>query len=421
MNADRFSDHPDIVVVGAGAAGLSATRTLQKQGITVTLVEASNRIGGRAWTDTATFGVPYDVGAHWLHNNLLNPYNEYGKRNGFEVYRDPNNIHFSGGNAIITDEISPLLSSIDQLYEAIEAAATRPSDKSVEEATRHILGHWAPTAKFVVGTWSMGKELNEISSSDMWELEDDHIDWFCKEGFGSLVAHYGSGIPVSLNTAVQKIDWSGNKVTVETTKGTLRCRAVILTVSTGVLSSGNIAFSPALPVSKQESFNAISMGNYEHICLQFSGDVFQLGADAYILRLIEHGEHGFGGLLNSSGSGLAYCDFGGDHAKEISQESEQAQVDYTLGELREIFGSHIDRAFVKGAATSWGSNQFTCGSYASAVPGAYKLRKILRKPVAKRIFFAGEACHQTLWASVGGAHLSGVKIATKVASQLASV
>ena len=78
--------HPDIVVIGAGAAGLSATRTLQEGGLDVLLLESSNRIGGRAITDTSIFGIPYDLGASWLHTAHLNPFVSYGQQHGFEVY-----------------------------------------------------------------------------------------------------------------------------------------------------------------------------------------------------------------------------------------------------------------------------------------------------------------------------------------------
>ena len=59
--------NPDVVVIGAGAAGLSATAHLISKGKSVLCIEAMNRIGGRCYTDMTTFGVPADLGAHWLH------------------------------------------------------------------------------------------------------------------------------------------------------------------------------------------------------------------------------------------------------------------------------------------------------------------------------------------------------------------
>jgi len=87
-----FSSNPDVIVIGAGAAGLSATSELLKNGYSVVCIEANNKIGGRAYTDNKIFGLPYDVGAHWMQNSQINPFVEYGqtvKNQGFEVYKPP--------------------------------------------------------------------------------------------------------------------------------------------------------------------------------------------------------------------------------------------------------------------------------------------------------------------------------------------
>lgn len=95
-----------------------------------------------------------------------------------------------------------------------------------------------------------------------------------------------------------------------------------------------------------------------------------------------------------------------------------AAIDFALQELRVIFGNAVERHFVKGVATNWGHNPLTLGAYASAAPGKYDQRRILRQPIGDRIWFAGEACSRLEWATVGGAHDSGIEVATKVASAL---
>ena len=87
-----YSSNPDVIVIGAGAAGLAATSHLIENGYSVTCIEANNRIGGRALTNNSIFGVPYDVGAHWIQNSKDNPFREYGeqvKDEGFDVYKPP--------------------------------------------------------------------------------------------------------------------------------------------------------------------------------------------------------------------------------------------------------------------------------------------------------------------------------------------
>ncbi|MEQ8653538.1 MAG: FAD-dependent oxidoreductase [Kiloniellales bacterium] len=123
-------------------------------------------------------------------------------------------------------------------------------------------------------------------------------------------------------------------------------------------------------------------------------------------------------LTNISGSTITYGDVGGRFAEALEREGEAAAVDFALENLRGIFGSAIDKHLVKAVATAWGQNPLVMGAYASAAPGKYHLRKVLRTAVGERLYFAGEACSQYEWATVSGAHQSGIETATKLAKAL---
>ncbi len=113
----------DVVVVGAGVAGLSAARTLLNSGKSVVIVEALARIGGRAFTDIGFFGVPHDVGAHWLHNGRDNPYNAFAIAEGFELSRAPDSMHlFSGQNILDQQAVDELWKTHSQIESAIDHA-----------------------------------------------------------------------------------------------------------------------------------------------------------------------------------------------------------------------------------------------------------------------------------------------------------
>ena len=90
----------------------------------------------------------------------------------------------------------------------------------------------------------------------------------------------------------------------------------------------------------------------------------------------------------------------------------------TDGALKKTYGNDIAKSFVKGNYTRWGKDPWTLGSYASAEPGYYDMRRELRRPVGDRVFFAGEACHPSLWATCAGAYLSGIEIAKAVAKRV---
>ena len=110
---------------------------------------------------------------------------------------------------------------------------------------------------------------------------------------------------------------------------------------------------------------------------------------------------------------MGYFDTGGEFARELEKEGSKVQIDFTMNELRSLFGSDVDKYFVKAASTAWDRNPFTLGSYASAEPGSYHLRKTITESIEERIFFAGEATAEE-YASVSGAHRSGIRAAKEV-------
>lgn len=409
----RASD-VDVVVIGAGAAGLSAARTLIDQGKSVSVLEARARTGGRAYTESNTFGVPYDQGCHWLHVAHLNPWIDYGKKHGFDVYAAPDEEAVYVGNRLATEtEVADLEKARRALYKAIGGAGSRDvSPASVFDITKR----WHQVAANETGAQGMGKDLEHFSCADWWNSEGGK-DWFCKQGFGSLVAHYGREVPVRLSTPVTKVTMNRDGVRVDTTDGTIVAKAVIVTVSTGVLAAGKIVFEPALPDRKREAFERISMGTYNNIALLFSEDVFGLGPDAYLTYEAKT-NRAVGFLTNISGTALTFAYVGGAFGRELEKAGVETAVDFALGELKRTLGNAIQDKFVKGTVSRWGEDPWTLGSYASAEPGAYHLRNELRKPVDKRIFFAGEACHKDMWATCAGAHLSGIDVAKTAAREV---
>ena len=418
------SSEADVVVIGAGAAGLAATRALRERGVSAVTVEASGRIGGRAHTDTRTFGVPYDMGAHWLQLAGKNPFVRYAREHGFTVYPAPNEkTLYTGGTKASPREYDAYHRAYSRVIRAMSAAGRRSADVSPATVVPDV-GKWHDLVHFVIGPWEMGKDFDAFSCEDWWN-SDSGTDWFCKEGYGALLAHGARDLEVHLSTRATTIRWGGKGVSVETDRGILRARACIVTVSTGVLASRDIRFVPELPADKVESFHGISMGAYDHIALLFDENVLGTGADEYILYNADsHGAHSpalMGLLTNVSGTGLTLADVGGDFALALEAAGSEAAIDFAKSELKQIFGTRIDRHLVRAHFTRWGRNALTRGSYASAAPGAYALREVLREPVAERIWFAGEACSPGEWATVAGAHKSGRQTGRRVAVALAAV
>ena len=222
-----------------------------------------------------------------------------------------------------------------------------------------------------------------------------------------------------LNTIVSEIDWSGPYLKIKTNSGTIKSKACIITVSTGVLNSGLINFKPLLPPEKYEAFAGVNLGSYNHIILQFKEDFykyFNIQKDEYFfskINSLSSFPRGFFGTLKLHNSNLSYFDVGGNFALELEQEGEKASIDFVLNTLRSSFGNTIDKYLIKSHATLWGKNKFFVGSYSSAQPGKAHLRNSLKSSVAEKIFFAGEAISSN-YATVHGADLSGKDTALKV-------
>ncbi len=413
--------NPDVVVIGAGAAGIAAAQTLLKKGQTVAVLEATDRIGGRVHTDHSIFGEPYDMGAHWLHIGKANPFVGYGQKHGFDIYRSPDHeILYVGDREASDAEYGLYEKALNHAYSAISRAGEQGRDVSPASVIKRK-DAWDDLAHMVIGPWSMGKDFADFSCAD-WYSGPEGSNWYCREGFGAVWAHGAQGVPVELSTPATGVDWRGKGVRVDTPKGTLQAKACIVTVSTGVLARDTIRFDPALPSKKQESFHGISMGLYNHIAFQFRRNIFGTRDDGYLLfkvgRTDSGSPRGFGMLTNIGGASLSFGDVGGNFARDLEKQGTDAALAYGLEVLRRMFGGGIDKEFVKGHVTTWGQNPYTLGSYASAKPGARTLRSALRAPVGDRIWFAGEACSPDLWATVAGAHKSGVDTAKQMAGKL---
>ena len=363
-----FSSNPDVIVIGAGAAGLAATSHLIENGYSVTCIEADNRIGGRVHTDNDTFGVPYDIGAHWVQNGRYNPFKSYGlkvKDKGFHLYPEQETewLVMDGNKKINGTEDED---SLWAQYDAAEYAISKAANKDIppSEVIPAIHPEWYDTVHLNIGPYSMAKDYSNFSCIDWYNYAPESQDWICKEGYGALVAYRWRNIPVSLNTEAYKINWdNSNNVKVVTNKGTISAKACVVTVSTSAFNSGKIKFTPALPIEKYEAYDAFSCSNYNHVTLQLKDDFYKeykVKPDMYFTPKITtkglKSPEGYCSTMNLHDSKISYFDVGGQFAKDLEKAGSKAGIDFVLQTLRDTFGSDFDKFFVKGHMTSWGKN-----------------------------------------------------------------
>src|SRR5579871_5657723 len=263
----------DIVVIGAGAAGIAAARRIQAANRKVIVVEADTRIGGRCWTDGATFDVPFDRGARWLHNPDTNPVIRLARGAGLTISAAASGQKIRIGQRYArAGETEDFLGALVRANRAIDEAARGRLDVSCASVLPKDLGDWAGTAEFVLGANALGKDLRDVSVMDKVKAQDRNALIGCRQGIGTLIGKLGEGVPVALSTPVSQIGWNNRDVTVETQAGRIAARAAILTVSSNVLISGNIKFTPDLPKRQYDAVTKLSLGSYERIAMQLPGN-----------------------------------------------------------------------------------------------------------------------------------------------------
>ncbi len=402
----------DVVIVGAGAAGIAAARHVMAAGRSVLVLEAAAEPGGRCRTDTATFGLPFDRGARWLYDPDANPIVRHAREAGLTLAPAPRGqkIRIGRRNAR-AGEAEDFLATLVRANRALDAAARGKADVAAATALPGDLGVWEATARFVLGVLRISKDLDEVSAVDRERMGQRMASLVCREGVGALLQRLGEQVPVVLATPARQVSWGGRRMAeVETPQGRVNARAVIVTVSTAMLNADDgIRFVPDLPKRQRDAAARLSLGHLERIAIELPGNPLGLAANDIV---IERATTRATGLLlaNVAGSALSTVDIGGGFARELAAEGEAAMVAFAGEWLAGLFGSEIKAKIGRSAATRWSAAPFVRGAMAAAVPGGAAARGILAEPM-QNLFLAGEACHETLGGTVAGAWASGEQAA----------
>lgn len=403
----------DMAVIGAGAAGLSAARRLAAAGRSVVLIEASQRIGGRAWTQTIE-GMPLDLGCGWLHSAERNPLVDIAGMSGFTIDRSPSAWH---------DQYRDLGFSPSQRHAANETwdALQRrfACDPPASDRAADALDPGGPYNAYLeaVSGYMNGAGLDSLSIADYlaYDRAASETNWRVPEGLGTLIAAQLPPVTVKLATPVTAIDLTGRNVGIETRGGTVRAAAAIVTVSTAVLAAGCITFTPAIDT-------------HRHAATQLPLGI----ADKLFLRLGEgHGLEPETHLLGNpfcSGTGSYYlmpfgrpvieCFFGGQCAEALEGAGLAAAFAFAEDELASLLGSSMRGKLRLLAGSAWKSMDGIGGSYSHALPGQAHCRSMLSKPIGDRLFFAGEATDPSDFSTAHGAWRSGERAAAEVLEAL---
>jgi len=404
----------DVVVIGAGAAGIAAARRLIGHGLRVLVIEARERVGGRAVTAATACSWPVDLGCEWLHSADRNPLTGLARAAGLTVVEKLPD--WGRLRRVHADEAAQAewWAASSAFHRRVAAAAADPVDRPAASLLEPG-GRWNALLN-AISTWANGVELDRLSVRDYASYADSGVNWRIREGYGSFFARLGAALPVRLGGAVQHVDLRGKDIAVEAASGSVRAGAVIVTVPPTVLAAGSIRFTPPLPAAKLAAAHGLPLGIANKLFLALDGAPPDLPPDSHVLGAIDRVATG-SYLVRPHGQSMISAYFGGALARELEAAGAAAMAAFAGDELAGLFGNAIRPRLHILASSAWAGDPFARGSYSFALPGHAGDRAILAAPLDDRLYFAGEACSATDFSTAHGAFLSGIAAADAIAAR----
>jgi monoamine oxidase len=401
-------------VIGGGAAGVAAARTLADAGTEVLLIEASERLGGRART-VHVAGMALDLGAGWLHSAEHNAWVAIAETRGFTVDRTLprwreqwRDLGFSPEDRAAAGDA---YAAFDRRMREDPPASDRAADALAPGCAWN--GYLDALSGYINGAGNA-----EVSITDYLAYDDaaTGTDWRVRDGYGALVAAHASGLRTALATPVTRIDGSGRRLRIESPRGDITADAAIVTVSTNVLASGAIRFDAPLDPALDAAAR-LPLGLADKLFLALDGEEDR-DANAHLLGNPGSAVTGTYTLW-PFGRPVVEAMFGGAGAEAMATEGLDGAAAFAIDELCALLGSGWRKRLRLIAGSAWSRADHVLGSYSHALPGEAAARGVLAAPIDPRINFAGEACSPTAFSTAHGAYETGVAAARVLLDQAA--
>jgi monoamine oxidase len=405
--ADRMAKSmTEVAVIGGGAAGIAAARRLRAAGVDCLIIEARDRLGGRAWTvlDNA---LALDLGCGWLHSADRNPWVDVAAEQARSIDKSPP----PWGRSSLTfgfplNEQRAFFETMGAFYTRLDRAAKATQDAAASTVLERN-GRWNNLIN-AVANYITGADLDRVSIHDFDRFEDSGVNWRVAGGYGALIAAAAKGIPVAFDCPVRHIGHSGKRLMIETSRGMIEADRAIITLPSTVIAENEALFVPALP-EKTVAALGLPLGLADKLFLSLEvAEEFEKDS-----RLFGRTDRpGTGGYhFRPFGRPQIEAYFGGGLAAELETQGEPAFFAFAVSELTGIFGNAFAQRLKPIVMHRWAADPWARGSYSCALPGAADGRAILAAPVDDRLFFAGEACSLHDFSTAHGAFLTGVAAA----------
>ena len=419
----------EFIIIGAGAAGLMAAKTLSQKKITVCILEARNRIGGRVATiNQPGFSKPVETGAEFIHGKLPLT-TALLKKTGIKYHEIEGELW-----QIKNGELKKREDFIEHSNVLVKKLKKLEKDMSMAEFLKiNFIEDKYQEMTRSLQQYIEGYDAADITNAsalafrDDWESEEDR-QYRIKEGYGELLENIRkdclqNDCTISLSTVVKEIHWTDQKVEVITNeKKIFTGKKVIITVPSILLaetSLASISLHPALP----EIINAagqIGYGGVIKIIFEFTHAFWKTerggkAKDLFFIFSEEKIPSWWSQLPDRIPMLTGWL--AGPKAKKLSNERNEVILEQALLSLASIFDIDFEtlQQLLKASYVhNWISDPFSRGAYSYKSLTTEGAKEILLKPVSNTLFFAGEALSKDYYATVEAALQSGHEVAENI-------
>ena len=408
----------DVLVIGAGIAGLRAAEVLVSNGRRVIVLEARDRLGGRIYTDRS-WGVPVELGASWIHGVENNPIAALAAAKGIKTQSTDyeSNTYGADGKPLGDDALDGIEEQVAELVEAGREGSPDTDEPLRAALDRAIAAADLDPSELLNIEMGITESIEHEYATDTVNLSatnfDDGADEgggdaLLPEGYDKVVAAVANGLDVRLGHVVSRIDTSGDRAVVVTSQGDFEAGAVVVTVPLGVLKAGSIQFSPALSEPKSRAIAKLGMGTLSKSCLRFESQFWP--DDAELIDIVPSASRRGQWVESLSLTSLvdvpALMMFNaGEFARAVEAMTDAEVIASASAALTPAFPEVPAPTGLLRSA--WSVDPFSLGSYSFiGVGGSLADRDALAEPDGRRVF-AGEACSRDHAGTVHGAYSSG--------------
>ncbi|KAH7662871.1 Spermine oxidase protein [Dioscorea alata] len=436
---------PNVIIIGAGLAGLAAARQLMCFGFKVVVLEGRKRCGGRVYTkkmEGASKSAAADLGGSVLTGTLGNPLGIIAKQLGYSLHkvRDKCPLYRPDGKAVdsevdmkVENAFNRLLDKASRLRQCMGEVSMDVSLGAALETFREVYGDAVTEEEMSLFNWHLANLeyanaglLSKLSlafwdQDDPYDMGGDHC--FLPGGNGRLVQALAENVPILYEKTVHTIRYGGDGVQVIAGGQVYEGDMALCTVPLGVLKNGLIKFMPELPQRKLDGIKRLGFGLLNKVAMLFPHVFWSTDLDTFGHLSEDPSRRGefflFYSYATVAGGPLLIALVAGEAAHNFESMPPTDAVALVLQILRGIFepqGINVPDP-LQSVCTRWGTDSFSLGSYSNVAVGATgDDYDILAETVGDgRLFFAGEATTRRYPATMHGAFLSGLREAANMA------